>query len=168
MVSQLVPALLSAGDSRDLHAFQHIVERQGADIDVEEAGGVTARVTAGHDHLEVVRYLAGEEGAALDAANADGSTALIHATVSGHPKVVRYMAGERGATLDAADADGSTALMFAAGFGHLEVGHQFCDLQGSPQHDLGSVPSAYTSTFRALCQLNLGLLDGCCYLKSPA
>ena len=51
-------------------------------------------------HLDVVQYLAGERGAAVDHAQADGATALIAAACNGYLDVVRYLAGERGAAVD--------------------------------------------------------------------
>ena len=61
-----------------------------------------------------MRYLAGERGAAVNAANANGCTALMVASIRGHLDVVRYLAGERRAVIAAAQPDGTTALMFAA------------------------------------------------------
>ena len=50
-------------------------------------------------HLEVVKYLAGEGGAAVDAANVAGDTALMMAAFAGHLEVVQYLAGEGGAAV---------------------------------------------------------------------
>jgi len=82
-------------------------------------------MAAENGHLDVVRYIADERGAALDPVHANGGLALIEAAYHGHLDVVRYLA-ERGAaiayaTLDAVDADGTTALMLAASGGHLDV-----------------------------------------------
>ena len=63
-------------------------------------------VAAGMGHLEVVKYLAGERGAATDARTADGSTAAIGAACCGHLDVIRYLADERGAAIEVKGADG--------------------------------------------------------------
>jgi hypothetical protein len=63
-------------------------------------------VGAGLGHLDVVKYLAGERGAATDARTADGSTAAIGAACCGHLDVIRYLADERGAAIEVKGADG--------------------------------------------------------------
>jgi hypothetical protein len=57
-------------------------------------------------HLDVVKYLFGERGAATNAKTTDDTTALMVAAGLGHLDVVKYLAGERGATTDARTADG--------------------------------------------------------------
>ncbi len=56
-------------------------------------------------------------GAAVDATDKDGGTALMLAARSGHAAAVEALA-RAGADLEATDKDGWTALMFAAGLDH--------------------------------------------------
>ena len=56
--------------------------------------GITALMVAAHRrHLGVVKYLADERGAAMDAKAVDGKTALMFAEQSGHRDVQKYLAG---------------------------------------------------------------------------
>jgi ankyrin repeat protein len=61
-------------------------------------------------HLDIVKYLAGEKAASVDAAQEDGGTALLSAA-HGHLDIVKYLAGERAACVDAAQGDDITPLM---------------------------------------------------------
>ena len=78
-------------------------------------------VTAQAGHLDIVKYLAGEKAACVDAAQEDGGTALLSAAHAGHLDIVKYLAGERAACVDAAQGDDITPLMSAAHKGHLDV-----------------------------------------------
>ena len=62
--------------------------------------------------------LALECGADVNAANEDGSTALMLAAQGGHTAIVLAMGLECGADVSATKLDGSTALMLAAQGGH--------------------------------------------------
>ena len=82
-------------------------------------------------HLDVVKYLFGERGAATNAKTTDDTTALMVAAGLGHLDVVKYLAGERGATTDARTADGATASIGAACCGHLDVIRYLADERGA-------------------------------------
>ena len=76
-------------------------------------------IAAERGNLTVVRLLL-EAGADVNAAKADGATALMVAAFNGHSEVVRLLL-EAGADKNAAREDGVTALMAAPVAGHLEV-----------------------------------------------
>jgi hypothetical protein len=76
---------------------------------------------AGAGRLSDAQRLVDEKGAPIDAARADGMTALMVAAEEGHLHVVEYLAGEKGASVDVQTADGFTALMLAAANGNLDV-----------------------------------------------
>ena len=69
---------------------------------------------AANGHLDVVKFLAGERGADVEATKPDGGTVLMGAALHGELAVVKYLAGERGATIDAKNVWGGTALIAAA------------------------------------------------------
>eukprot|EP00747_Dinoflagellata_sp_TGD_P011144 gnl/TRDRNA2_/TRDRNA2_120489_c0_seq2.p2 gnl/TRDRNA2_/TRDRNA2_120489_c0~~gnl/TRDRNA2_/TRDRNA2_120489_c0_seq2.p2 ORF type:complete len:112 (-),score=24.95 gnl/TRDRNA2_/TRDRNA2_120489_c0_seq2:322-657(-) len=75
---------------------------------------------ASSGNLQALLQLIDEWNIALDAAAADGSTALTRAAQEGHLKVVQYLV-EEGAAVDLALNNGSTALSLAAGNGHLKI-----------------------------------------------
>ena len=52
-------------------------------------------------HLEVVRFLVGEHGAATDIADRDGDTEIVMAARNAHFEVVRYLAINRTASAQA-------------------------------------------------------------------
>ncbi|KAJ8566561.1 hypothetical protein ON010_g6561 [Phytophthora cinnamomi] len=71
--------------------------------------------------LAVVRYLAEQGGADVNARTANGFTALVVAARFGCTEVVRYLAEQCDADGSATDEDGSSALLLAAANGHMEV-----------------------------------------------
>lgn len=71
--------------------------------------------------LVVVRYLVGKAGAAVDARDAMGCTALMEAADEGQAEVVQCLVAEAGASVDASASDGRTALMVAAAQGHANI-----------------------------------------------
>jgi len=54
-----------------------------------------------------------EQGARVEAADADGRTALMYAAFNGHEEAVQWLL-DRGATVEVRDGDGRTPLMFAS------------------------------------------------------
>jgi ankyrin repeat protein len=90
----------------------------GADVNAADAVGVTPLIAAAcaawHGHTEMVRMLAEDFGALVDAA------ALIAAARHGDLETC-LMLVQCGADVNAADAEGLTPLIAAAGHGHLET-----------------------------------------------
>jgi ankyrin repeat protein len=76
-------------------------------------------VAASANRANTVRALVAR-GAAVDAANGEGSTALMAAAYGGSAPVARALL-EHKADLAAEDAGGSTALIYAAANGHLAL-----------------------------------------------
>jgi ankyrin repeat protein len=61
-----------------------------------------------------------EDGANVDATDADGKTALMSAVIMDSPEVIRALLA-RGAAVSARDAAGQTALGMARQFGRADV-----------------------------------------------
>eukprot|EP00928_Gymnodinium_smaydae_P036525 TRINITY_DN2551_c0_g1_i2.p1 TRINITY_DN2551_c0_g1~~TRINITY_DN2551_c0_g1_i2.p1 ORF type:complete len:148 (-),score=29.18 TRINITY_DN2551_c0_g1_i2:187-630(-) len=93
-----------------------------ANVNAADSNGVTALMcAAAQGHLAVVRFLAGEKGAAVEASNTRARTPLMCAAAKGHLDVVRYLMEEREADYERADAQGMTALMEASFNCHNDV-----------------------------------------------
>ncbi len=82
------------------------------------AGGVGLAGAASGGHPDIIEAFIGTLGVDVDAADADGYTALMCAARHGHTDTVNALAGTHNANVHAADRSGTTALMFAAGKGH--------------------------------------------------
>jgi ankyrin repeat protein len=71
--------------------------------------------------LDVLKYLVGEKGADIKAANNHGDTPLHWAAESGKLDVLKFLVEEKGADVKAANNHGDTPLHRAAIFGKWEV-----------------------------------------------
>ncbi|KAG7381507.1 Mitogen-activated protein kinase kinase kinase mlk-1 [Phytophthora pseudosyringae] len=114
----------AACERGDLAAVRQLLEGDaGACIDAgDAAAGWTPLILASwHGHAAVVRYLL-ERGAAVDASDRGGSTAVRFAASEGRLDVLMMLAGQGGgANLHVADLNGWTPLLFASYGGHVDV-----------------------------------------------
>ncbi len=108
--------LWDAIEARDLSAIKHAISR-GADVTaIDRKDGFSALTKAVYnsldrENIEIVRYLSSNKEA-LDATNADGSTALMHAPRNdGYDANVSTLLVKSGANTQAVDNNGQTALM---------------------------------------------------------
>jgi serine/threonine-protein phosphatase 6 regulatory ankyrin repeat subunit B len=112
-----VTPLIAAAWHGPLEACRMLVQC-GADVNAADAVGVTPLIAAAcaawHGHTDMVRMLAEDFGALVDAA------ALIAAARHGDLETC-LMLVQCGADVNAADAEGLTPLIAAAGHGHLET-----------------------------------------------
>ena len=88
---------------------------------VDNEGRTPLHTAAREGHADVVRHLATEGGAAVNAPNNDGETPLYQAASKGHEVVVRVLATEAGADVNTPDYFGRTPLYVAASEGHEGV-----------------------------------------------
>ncbi len=72
-----------------------------------------------------------DRGARINAADADGRTALMYAAFNGHTECVRWLL-ERGAAVDAHEYVGRTALMFASSGPFPETAQLLLDFGSNP------------------------------------
>jgi ankyrin repeat protein len=84
-------------------------------------GATPLNMAAENGHLEVVRCLVRDGGAAVDQANQNGQTPLMIASGQGHLAIVRFLVRKGGADVNRADSRGVTAIMGAAEGGHERV-----------------------------------------------
>jgi len=73
-------------------------------------------LAGGRGDAEMVKLML-DRGAAIEAKDEDGWTAIMLAAYNGHTEIVKMLL-DRGAAVEARDADGNTALMWAAMEGH--------------------------------------------------
>ena len=99
---------------------------------------------------QAVRKLV-ENGADLEAQNADSNTAFVLASKNGHSGIVRYLA-EAGARVDVSNKEGQGAYLLALGNGHpataselftMGVGTNGCDKEGNTSLHLSAL-NGYT------------------------
>jgi len=113
--------LLEASEAGDLQKARNVVRDTAGAVDLDcrnESGDVPLILAAGGGHAELVRFLL-DEGAAVDAANASGDTALISASdCPGNTAILKLLL-ERGARIDSRNDLGRTALLEAASIGDL-------------------------------------------------
>jgi ankyrin repeat protein len=101
----------------DAHALRTALLR-GADANALDDAGEPAIVLAARSKCwNAVRALVELRGTRLDAANPDGSTAIMYAALHGELQLVRDMVGRKAEVNKA----GWTALHFAAANGHVEL-----------------------------------------------
>jgi uncharacterized protein len=101
----------------DAHALRTALLR-GADGNALDDAGEPAIVLAARSKCwNAVRALVELRGTQLDAANQDGSTAIMYAALHGEFQLVRDMVGRKAEVNKA----GWTALHFAAANGHVEL-----------------------------------------------
>lgn len=101
----------------DAHALRTALLR-GADGNALDDAGEPAIVLAARSKCwNAVRALVELRGTRLDAANRDGSTAIMYAALHGELQLVRDMVGRKAEVNKA----GWTALHFAAANGHVEL-----------------------------------------------
>ncbi|HET9983622.1 MAG TPA: ankyrin repeat domain-containing protein [Longimicrobiales bacterium] len=94
---------------------------RGADVRRENAQRSTALdYAASEGHVEILRVLHEEHGAAVDHPDQSAPTALWWAALNGHADVVRRLLAYE-AAIDRPDAAGFTPLIMAAQHGHMEV-----------------------------------------------
>jgi ankyrin repeat protein len=105
---------------QDAHATQLLL-KNGFDLyEINFNANEALLWAAAEDHEgDMVQLLLGK-GAAVDAADEDGWTALHCAALNGHEATVRLLL-EKGAAVDAADEGGWTALRWAARNGHEAI-----------------------------------------------
>jgi ankyrin repeat protein len=72
-------------------------------------------------HLEVVKWLAEQDGVSLTAEDQDGRSPYTCACENGHLEVVKWLAKQDGVSLTAEDNDGWQPIHCACDNGHLEV-----------------------------------------------
>jgi len=121
--------LLNASIVGDLERVQHLLEKEGADVEVrgDHPDGyvflASPLIMAAYEgHQEVVEYLSKTALADVDAGTRRGFTALHEASFGGFQQVVVFLVEGAKAAVDAqCEWDGSTPLLSAASSGHLEV-----------------------------------------------
>jgi hypothetical protein len=114
---------------------------QGADINAQDAQGITAlMLAAAHGHAEVVRLLLANK-ANINTQNAQGCTALIFASQNGHTEVAAILI-ESKADVNARTTQDFTALILAAKCGHAEVARLLLanDAHVNAQNTQGGTP----------------------------
>jgi ankyrin repeat protein len=119
--SSAMPNIWDAAEAGVLGEVERLVGQDPGLLDAKNEFGQTPLMHAsGGGHVGVVRWLL-DKGAAINAGDESGSTALMFAcSGGGHTPVVRLLL-ERGADPTIADEWGWTSLMAAAREGHLEV-----------------------------------------------
>ena len=90
-----------------------------------------------------VQYLL-DRGAAADAVDAGGVTALMLASDSGHLEIVRCLLERGAANVNAADCNGMTSLMYASQNGHLEIA-RFLVERGGANVNAAQTDGGYTA-----------------------
>jgi len=104
----------------DLDAVRKMVKANPSLKDEPHYGWAPLQWAAYYGHLHIVRYLAGDAGAAKDKANEDWRTSLMGAAANGHLRMVRYLL-EEGADDTLKDVFGKTALTYAEEERYAEV-----------------------------------------------
>jgi ankyrin repeat protein len=92
--------------------------------------GPLLNLPAANGSLETARVLI-EAGAALDAADKTGLTALMCAAHQGHAAIVRLLT-DSGAALELRDCEGFTALMYAANAGQRGAAEALLEASADP------------------------------------
>lgn len=107
--------------------------------------GPLLNLPAANGSLETARVLV-DAGAALDATDKTGLTALMCAAHQGHEDIVRLLAGA-GAALELRDCDANTALMFAANAGQPAAAEALLEAGADPhaRGEAGSTPLMFAA-----------------------
>ena len=140
-----VAALLAAG----VDPTQHVRGREP-----KSYRGPLLNLPAANGSLETARVLIAA-GAALEATDQTGLTALMCAAYRGHEPIVKLLI-EAGASLEARDQDGYTALMFSANAGWASVVRMLLDAGAKPDASAtdGSTPSCSRPNMLATMSLS--------------
>jgi ankyrin repeat protein len=91
--------------------FCRLLLENGADANILRGGALILVESASQGNLEVVKLLV-EKGAAVDAVDSEGCTALQKASVRGHISVATYLL-DHGADINHADQTGLTSIFLA-------------------------------------------------------
>ena len=101
-------AIMRLIDAKDAAAIKDFLSKTTMDA---EAKGCALVYAARKPGLDIIKLLL-ENGAALNAKNRDGATALMSASANGYMEVVKFLL-EQGIDINARDNGGMSALRFA-------------------------------------------------------
>ena len=115
-------ALLDAGELSQDERAQLVPVRvnERAPTVISKSGDTLLIRAARRGRTDTVAHLAGLSGAALEATNGSGNTAVFAACQAGHVEALRALHGA-GASLDTPNSKGATPACIASALGHVDV-----------------------------------------------